>query len=54
MLIHHFEAETQDFQGLVDQNDRGKALVPKKTHFLKETFLGGFPALPPIPSKGQA
>ena len=31
MLIHHFGAETQGFQGLVDQNDRGKAW---KKHFL--------------------
>ena len=39
MLIHHFEAETQGFQGLVDQNDRGKDLVPEKSHFQKETFF---------------
>ena len=39
MLVHHFEAETQGFQGLVDQNDRKKAEVPKKSHFLKEIFL---------------
>jgi len=25
MLIHHFGAKTQGFQGLRDQNDRGKA-----------------------------
>ena len=37
MLIHHFEADTQGFQGLVDQND------PEKSYFLKETFFwGGF------------
>ena len=43
MLIHYFEAETQGFQGLVDQNDRGKAQVPDKSHFLKENiFQGGF------------
>ena len=47
MLIHHFEAKTQDFQGLVDQNDRGKALVPKKTHFLKESFVWGVSGIPP-------
>ena len=41
MLIHRFEAETQGFQGLCDQNDRGKALVPEKSHFLKETFFSG-------------
>ena len=29
MLIHHFEAEIQNFQVLVDQNERGKALVPE-------------------------
>ena len=34
MLIHHFGAETQGFQGLVDQNDRGKAQVPEKQSFL--------------------
>ena len=28
-------------QGLVDQNDRGKALVSEKSHFLKETFFRG-------------
>ena len=28
MLIHHFGAETQGFQGLDDLNDRGKAWVP--------------------------
>ena len=42
-----FEAETQGFQGLVDQNDRGKALVPKKTHFLKESFVWGVSGIPP-------
>ena len=30
MLIHHFGAEAQGFQGLVNQNDRGKAWVPEK------------------------
>ena len=34
---HYFGAETQGFQGLVDQNDRGK--VPEKSHLLKETFF---------------
>ena len=29
--------------GLVDQNDRGKAYVPKKSHFMKETFFEGVP-----------
>ena len=29
-MIHHSENETHGFQGLVDQNDRGKAEVPKK------------------------
>ena len=33
MLIHHFGAQTLGFQALVDQNDRGKAKVPKKSHF---------------------
>ena len=48
MLIHHFEAETQGFQGLVDQNDRGKAYVPEKSHFLKETFFSGGPKIDEI------
>ena len=30
IMIHHSENETHGFQGLVDQNDRGKAEVPKK------------------------
>ena len=30
VLIHHFKAETQGFQGLVDQNDRGKYLLRKQ------------------------
>ena len=38
MLIHHFGAETHGFQGLVDQNDRGKAKVPKKSRFLIITY----------------
>ena len=54
MLIHHFEARTQGFQGLVDQNDRRKAKVPEKSHFLRETyFFEGVPALHLITSKGQ-
>ena len=28
---------------LVDQNDCGKAKVPEKSHFLKETFFEGVP-----------
>ena len=51
MLLQHFEAETQGFQGLVDQNDRGKA--PEKSHFQKETFFEGVPAFLPIPPKGK-
>ena len=39
MLISHLEAEIQGSQGLVDQNGQGKALVPEKSHFLKETFF---------------
>ena len=36
MLIHHFEAETHGFQGLVDQNDRGnKGVKNMKNAFLK-------------------
>ena len=35
MLIQHFGAETHGFQRLVDQNDRGKALVPEKSHLQK-------------------
>ena len=43
MLIHHFGAETQGFQGLVNQIDRGKAYVPEKSHCLKEPlFVFGF------------
>ena len=53
MLIHHFEADTQGFQRLVDQNDRGKAKVPKKSHFMKETFFEGVLAFPPISPKGH-
>ena len=54
MLIHHFGAETQGFQGLVDQNDRGKALVPEKSHFLKETFFFlEVPALTTIDNEGH-
>ena len=30
MLINHFESDTQGFEGLVDQNDLGKAKVPEK------------------------
>ena len=33
MLKHHFGAETRYFQGLLDQNDWGKALVPEKWYF---------------------
>ena len=40
MLIYHFKAETQGFQGLGDQNHCGKAKVPKKSHFLKDFFEG--------------
>ena len=35
-MIRHFGAETQGFQGLVDQNERGKAYVHEKSHFLRE------------------
>ena len=41
MLIHHFEAKTRGFQGLVDQNDGGKALVPEKSILHKKNFCGG-------------
>ena len=56
MLIHHFEAETQGFQRLVDQNELGKAYVRDKSHFLKETFFfffwgGGVPAFLTILTK---
>ena len=43
MLIHHFEAETQGFQGLVDQNDRGKVQVPENHIFRKKHFFEGVP-----------
>ena len=55
MLIHNFGADTQGFQGLVDQNDRGKAWVPEKSHFFKATFFsflflggGGFMPRPDV------
>ena len=51
MLIHHFEAETQGFQGLVDQNDRGKALVPEIITFSERNIFEGVPAFTPIHSK---
>ena len=41
MLIHHFELETQGFQGLVTKMTEGKPKSPKKSHFLKETFFKG-------------
>ena len=55
MLIHHFGAETQGFQGLVDQNDRGKAQVPEKQSFLIFFFGrgGGFQRSPPFPPKAR-
>ena len=54
MLMHHFEAETQGFQDLVDQNDRGKAQVPEnKSYFLKEIFFEGVPAFTSIHLTGQ-
>ena len=46
MLVHHFEAETQGFQGLVDQNDLAKALVPEQLHFPRETFFSGSSGVP--------
>ena len=36
MLIHHFGAETQGFQGLLDQNDLGKMILSEE----KKTFFG--------------
>ena len=54
MSIHHFGAETQGFQAPVDQNDWGKAYVPEKSHFLKETYFWGGSSGPPIPPKGRA
>ena len=53
MLIHHFGTETHGFQGLVDQNDRRKAKVPEKLHFLKETFFRGVPALRTIENEAR-
>ena len=41
-LIHHFEAETQGFRGLVDQNDREK-LKSSKNQFSERNISGGFP-----------
>ena len=46
MLINHFGAETQGFQGLVDQNDREKAYVPEKRLFMKQTFFSGGSGVP--------
>ena len=47
MLMHHFEAETQGFQGLVDQNDGGKAWVTEKSILYENIFVfdlaGGHP-----------
>ena len=40
-------------QGLVDQNDRGKALVSEKSHFLKETFFRGVPAFRTFQNEGH-
>ena len=37
MLIHHFESETQGFQGLVDQNDRGKPESPRFTSLARNS-----------------
>ena len=39
MLVDHFGAETQGFQGLVDQNDRGKAFSPRKLTFSSRNFF---------------
>ena len=39
MLIHHFGAERYGFQGLVDQNDRGKAYASKKILTIEDIFL---------------
>ena len=52
MLIHHFGAETQGFQGLVDQNDRGKAKVLEKSLFLEETFFSWAPPFRTIQNEG--
>ena len=43
MLIQHFVAKTQGFQGLVDQNDRMESLSPRKITFSERNiFLRGF------------
>ena len=43
MLIQHFLAKTQGFQGLVDQNDRMESLSPRKITFSERNiFLRGF------------
>ena len=39
MLIHHFEAETQGFQGLGDQNDRRVSLSPRKITFSERNIF---------------
>ena len=41
MLIHHFEAETQGFQRLVDQNDEESLNPPKITFSERNLFSGG-------------
>ena len=42
MLIHHFGAETQGFQGLFDQNDRA-SLSPRKITFSERNIFEGIP-----------
>ena len=46
--------KTHGSQGLVDQNEREKAKVlPQKSHFLKEMFFEGVPALLTITNEGH-
>ena len=42
MLIHHFEAEKQGFQGLLTKMTEGNPKSPKNPIFWKKHFLRGF------------
>ena len=53
MLIYHFEAETQGFQGLIDQNDQGKSKFLKNHIFWMKHFFRGVPGLRTIENEGQ-
>ena len=44
MLIHHFGAKKQGFQGLVDQNDHQESRGPRKMTFSERNIFEGVPA----------